>query len=237
MVVRIAIIPARGGSKRLPHKNILPLGGKPMLGWTVEAALQSGTFDKVLVSTDDAKIANIGRSFGADVPFLRDANADDHAPVSQAITTALSQAENHWQRKFDVVAQLMPNCPLRTSADIQAAVTHFDENELSFQISSFRFGWMNPWWAFKTDVQGAPESLFGEATSMRSQDLPELLCPTGAIWLARRDAFLDAGTYYGTGWTPHVLDWMSAIDIDDHDDFRMAEMAMLLRQKNETTPA
>ena len=92
----IAIILARGGSKRLPRKNIHDFHGKPLLAWSVEAALQSGQFDRVLVSTDDPEIADIARSFGAAVPFLRDSAADDMTPSSEATLAALGQAEQHW---------------------------------------------------------------------------------------------------------------------------------------------
>jgi CMP-N-acetylneuraminic acid synthetase len=93
-VKHIAIILARGGSKRLPRKNILDFHGKPLLAWTVEAALHSGKFDRVLVSTDDREIADIARSFGAEVPFLRKIAAGDHASSSEATLAALQQAED-----------------------------------------------------------------------------------------------------------------------------------------------
>ena len=141
----IAIILARGGSKRLPGKNILDFHGKPMLAWTIEAALQSAQYKHVLVSTDDSEIAAIARSFGAQVPFLRDSAADDITPSSEATLAALGQAEQHWGEQFDVVSQLMANCPLRDAEDITAAVQNFINQSAESQICSFRFGWMNPW--------------------------------------------------------------------------------------------
>lgn len=89
----IAVIPARGGSKRIPKKNIVNLNGKPMIAWTIEAALKSKYIDEVLVSTDDEEIAEIGKDYGAKVPFLRNANADDHSPISLATVRALKQWE------------------------------------------------------------------------------------------------------------------------------------------------
>src|SRR5580698_5131234 len=114
----VAIIPARGGSKRIPGKNIRPLAGKPIIAYTIAAALESGLFERVVVSTDSEAIAAIARQFKAEVPFLRDqALADDFTPVSSATADALLRLDPAGDR-FDSVAQLMPNCPLRTAADV-----------------------------------------------------------------------------------------------------------------------
>lgn len=226
----IAIILARGGSKRLPRKNILDFHGKPMLAWSVEGALQSGQFDQVLVSTDDPEIADIARSFGAAVPFLRDSAADDLTPSSEATLAALRQAEQHWGERFDFVSQLMANCPLRDAADITAAVQNFIKRDAESQISCFRFGWMNPWWAAKLDERGTPDYLFPKARIVRSQDLPPLYCPSGAIWVARASALKSAKTYYVPSHLFHELSWMSAMDIDDAEDLEMAKACFLSKK-------
>lgn len=227
----IAVILARGGSKRLPRKNILDFHGKPMLAWSVEAALQSGQFDQVLVSTDDPEIADIARSFGAAVPFLRNSAQDDMASSSEATLAALSQAEAHWSIRFDVVTQLMANCPLRDAGEIRSAVETFTSREAPSQISCFRFGWMNPWWAAKLDAQGTPHYLFPEARLERSQDLPPLYCPSGAIWIARTLSLKTEKTFYAPGHTFHPLNWISAMDIDDAEDMEMAKACFLIKQQ------
>lgn len=219
---RIAIIPARGGSKRIPRKNIIDFDGKPMIAWTIEAALKSQCFDHVLVSTDSEEIAEVAIAAGATAPFLRKENADDSAPSSLATISALKQAETHWQTSFDQIAQLMPNCPLRKAEHIRAAMDNFQTYKLNYQISCFRFGWMNPWWAVKLDGDRVPTRLFSEAMSKRSQDLEHLYCPTGAIWIAGRDALLEAGTFYGPDHRYFPMNWIRAVDIDDMDDCRMA---------------
>ncbi len=226
----IAVILARGGSKRLPRKNILDFHGKPMLAWSVEAALQSGQFDQVLVSTDDPEIADIARSFGGAVPFLRNAAQDDVASSSEATLAALSQAEEHWGTQFDVVTQLMANCPLRDAEEIRGSVEAFASRETPSQISCFRFGWMNPWWATKLDVQGTPDYLFPEARLERSQDLPPLYCPSGAIWIAHAQSLKTEKTFYLTGHTFHPLNWVSAMDIDDAEDLEMAKACFLIKK-------
>jgi len=227
----IAIILARGGSKRLPHKNILDFHGKPMLAWSIEAALQSGQYDKVLVSTDDPQTAEIGRSFGAEVPFLRVSAADDLAASSEATLAALNQAEQFWGTQFDVVSQLMANCPLRDSADITLAVKNFIKRSADSQISSFRFGWMNPWWAAKVDDEGIPAFVFPETIKSRSQDLPPLYCPSGALWIARVEALKSSKTFYTSNHTFHELSWMSAMDIDDKEDMEMAKACFMLKYR------
>ena len=226
----IAIIPARGGSKRIPGKNILDFNGRPMIAWTIDAALESGIFDKVLVSTDSEEIAEVGLSLGASVPFLRQGSADDNAPSSEATLGSLMQAEKYWNGCFDFIAQLMPNCPLRTALDIRKSFDSFYPSDSNFQISVFRFGWMNPWWAMKMDESGAPQPLFREALESRSQDLDPLYCPTGALWIAERASFVAAGTFYGPNYRLCELPWLSGVDIDDYDDLRMADACFNLRK-------
>jgi CMP-N-acetylneuraminic acid synthetase len=231
VVKHIAMILARGGSKRLPRKNILDFHGKPMLAWTVEAAIKSGQFDRVLLTTDDSEIADIGRSYGAEVPFLRNAALDDMATSSEATLVALSQAEDYWGVQFDAVTQLMANCPLRDAGDIKSSIEAFANRDVSSQISCFRFGWMNPWWAVKLDAQGTPDYLFPEARLARSQDLPPLYCPSGAIWTARVQALKAEKTFYAHGHTLYPLSWISAIDIDDDKDMEMAKACFLIKQQ------
>ncbi|WP_412852674.1 cytidylyltransferase domain-containing protein [Ectothiorhodospira shaposhnikovii] len=225
---RIAIIPARGGSKRIPHKNIIDFCGKPMIAWTIQAAKQTELFDRIIVSTDDPKIAEVSIAWGAEVPFLRSKYADDFTAVSEATSSALQQARSYWDESYSSVTQLMANCPLRTADDINHAISRFETLNRAFQISCFKYGWMNPWWSVKLDVAGHPERLFPEAASQRSQDLPELFCPTGAIWVANADDLMKSKTFYGPNHVFEPISWESAIDIDDYDDLRLAE-ALCLR--------
>jgi N-acylneuraminate cytidylyltransferase len=224
----IAIIPARGGSKRIPRKNVVDFFGKPMMAWTVEAALQSGIFGTVLVSTDDAGIAETAKRFGAEAPFLREAHADDTAPSSLATLAALEQMERYTGESFETVVQLMPNCPLRGADDIARAVGNFRAHDAPMQISCVRFGWMNPWWAASLDGQGRPSPKFPDALSRRSQELDPLYCPTGAIWVAKAAALRQAQTFYGEGHVYFPLDWKAGIDIDDAQDLEMAKAAFAL---------
>lgn len=228
----IAIIPARGGSKRIPRKNIIDFNGKPIIAWTIEAALKSGKFNKVLVSTEDEEIAEVSRNFGADVPFLRDSSYDDHSPVSQASTRALIQAEIHWKTEYDNAVQLMANCPMRSSEEIIEFHDHFISGKHDFLISCFKFGWQNPWWAFKSDGKEDHEFIFPNNLGLRSQDLPQLYCPTGSIWMAKSKLLKETKTFYGENQKFKEIDWISSIDIDDYDDLFIAKkLAMTKLQK------
>jgi N-acylneuraminate cytidylyltransferase len=229
----IAIIPARSGSKRIFNKNIIEFMGKPMIAWTIEAAQKSGIFSEILVSTDSEDISEIAKKYGAAVPFLRDPEyADDHTPVSLATLSALIQMELYKSTKYDVVVQMMPNCPCRTAEDIIAAYKNFLSAGANFQISVFQYGWMNPWWAMRLDKKSmSPVPVFPEAFSKRSQDLDDLFCPTGAIWISRADPLKNEKTFYGKGYKVFPVNWQSAMDIDDKDDLEMAETIMIMRNK------
>jgi CMP-N-acetylneuraminic acid synthetase len=223
----VAIIPARGGSKRIPHKNIVDFCGKPLIAWTIEAAQHAGIFDAIVVSTDDEEIAKVSREYGAEVPFLRDKKADDFSPVSEAIIRTIEQLES-FGRTFDLVVQLFAVCPLRTSDEIINAVRFFNERKAPLVVSCFKFVGMNPWWAIKLDDQFRGERLFNEI-NMRSQDIPDLYSPTGAIWIAEIETLLREGTFFGKDQIFWEIDWISGIDIDDDKDLKLAAALKSLR--------
>jgi N-acylneuraminate cytidylyltransferase len=228
---RIAIIPARGGSTRLPRKNILDFFGKPMIAWTIEAALDSGLFKRVIVSTESEEVAAAARAHGAEVPFLRRTAFDDQTPVGDATIDTLRQCESHLGETYEMVAQLFAVCPIRDQTDIRESVEVFERSGSQFQISCFRYSGGNPWWAMRLDDKRRATALFPEALEQRSQDLPPLYCPTGAIWLARLPALFEAGTFYGPDCRFEPISWQSAIDIDDADDVALAKAVFLLKQE------
>jgi len=214
---------------RIPQKNIVEFCGKPLIGWTIEAAQQSGIFSRILVSTDDPEIAAIAEKWGVAVPFLRNRYHDDNASVSMATIYALDQVQKQFSEEFENVIQLMPNCPLRESSHIQESHEHFISHNDAFQLSCFKFGWTNPWWAMTLDNKGRPSPLHPGALNQRSQDLEKLYCPSGAIWIANIAALRQSGTFYGPAHRFHPLDWKAAIDIDDREDMEMAEALYHMR--------
>jgi N-acylneuraminate cytidylyltransferase len=225
----LAVIPARGGSKRLPRKNLLPLGGLPMVAHTIRAATRSGCFARVVVSTDDPELAAVAREHGAEVPFMRDARlADDHTPVSAVAVDALRRLASQSER-YELVSLLLPNCPLRDAEDVRASYAAFLAQPFAAQVSVCRYGWLNPWWALRRGEDGAAAPLFPEALKRRSQDLPPLFCPTGAVWWSRADALIEHGTFHQEPRALFELPWDHAVDIDDEADLRLAEALLAMR--------
>ena len=230
----IAVIPARGGSKRIPGKNIRPLAGKPLIAYTIEAALESALFHRVVVSTDSEEIASVARNSGAEIPFLRSPQiSDDVTPISAATADALERLDPDGTQ-YEFVAQLMANCPLRTSEDLVASFEQFSRTAADSQISVVRYGWQNPWWAMKRDASSfALEPLFPHEMSARSQDLPELFCPTGAIWWGKTTVIREQRTFHiprRTGWE---IEWQHGVDIDTPEDMAFAETLLSLTHRQE----
>jgi pseudaminic acid cytidylyltransferase len=226
MSAALAVIPARGGSQRVPRKNIREMRGRPLIAYSIEAALNSGVFARVVVSTDDAEIADVARELGAEVPFLRaSALADDITPVSRATIDVIDRLEEDGEA-YPEVCQLLPNCPLRTHDDVVASHRQFTDRQADAQISVARYGWQSPWWAMRRAPDGSLEPLFPDAMQQRSQDLSELFCPTGAVWWARTDALRRAGTFHLAGRTGWEIDWTHGLDIDTEEDWRLADALM-----------
>lgn len=223
----LAVIPARGGSKRLPRKNVLPLAGRPLLEYTVNAALGSGAFERVVVSTDDDEIAAVAKAAGAEVLSRPAKLANDDTPASEVTLAALTALGG--SDRYPVVAQLMPNCPLRDANDVRTSAAAFAAAGAPFQVSVAPYGYQVAWWAMTLAANGELEPLYPEAIKRRSQDLPPAYCPSGAIWWAKSDALESAGTFYGPGVRGEPLTWEHALDIDEAADLELA--AVILRGK------
>jgi len=221
---RLAVIPARGGSRRVPGKNVRPLLGRPALAYTVDAALRSGLFERVVVSTDSEAVAEVALRCGAEVPFLRDAAlADDNTPVSAATADMLKRLDpmREW---CATVAQLMPNCPLRTVDDVRDSHAAFVAGGSCSQISVAEFGWQNPWWSMRLGAGGELVPLFPSEVTRRSQELTPLYCPTGAIWWATAETLRREGSFHVSGRTGWVIPWERAVDVDTESDWAMLEL-------------
>lgn len=227
MVKSIAIIPARSGSKRLPDKNIYPFFDKPMIAYTIEACIASQKFDKILVSTDSEKYADIAKQYGAEVPFLRNKYNDDFCTVSESVLYSLHQAEEFYNEQFNIIALAMANCPIRNYNDIINGYENFVSNGYESQISCFKYGYMKPWWAIKLDKNHKGTYLHPEIINKRSQNLEELFCPTGALWICKADHLKKYSSFYGNHnfWE---INWKSAVDIDDYEDLEFAKAIHML---------
>lgn len=221
----IAIIPARGGSKRLPRKNVLPLAGKPLIMWSIEAALASKYIDKIIVSTDDTEIADISRAAGASVPFLRPAElASDTASSADVVIHALDYLESQ-EEYYDYIVLLQPTSPLRTSADINVALELCIEKDANSIISVCETD-HSPLWENTLPPDHSMVGFINEnITKLRSQDLPTYYRINGAIYICKTEKLLKERTFFiNKHIYAYVMSKLDSVDIDDKIDFIIAEI-------------
>jgi CMP-N-acetylneuraminic acid synthetase len=217
----LAIIPARGGSKRIKNKNIVNFKGEPMIAKTIKIAKKCKFIDQIVVSSESKKILNICKSYGVNTPFLRDTAYDDKSSIQKATLVAVKQSESYYS-KFDVVIQLMANCPVRKIETLNSSIRHFFSKKKKSQISFFEYGFANPWWAHKIkDKNITPLSRKNIFT--RSQDLEKLYCPTGSIWISFIDTLKKYKTFYSPDYGYFLMNFDEAIDIDTYEDLNLAK--------------
>jgi CMP-N,N'-diacetyllegionaminic acid synthase len=221
----LSIIPARGGSKGIPGKNIVPLFGKPLLGWTIEASLGSTYVERTIVSTEDEEIASIARNFGAEVPFLRPAFlSHDVTPTLEVLQHVISRlkADEGWIP--DAVITLQPTSPLRTSEDIDEAVLKFkaDPNADSL-VSCIEIPHIfHPASVMKLNSNGYLESFLQGSHYTRRQDKPHVLARNGAAIYITRTTCLDKFVWGGNALA-YLMDEERSVDIDTITDLQLAE--------------
>lgn len=213
----LALIPARGGSKRLKRKNIREFAGRPMIEWTIDAARDSGVFLRVVVSTDDEEIASIASAAGAEVLMRGEEISNDQATLLQVIQHAVDRYA------VNSVCLLLANCPLRNAEDIQKSSTVLDQGNVPAALSVSSFLWTPPFRALALNNDGVIDWVFKDWSDKKSQLYPEVVCPTGAIYWCRSDVIKEAKSLYVPGLRAIQLPWHRSIDIDTLEDFQMAE--------------
>lgn len=215
----LAMIPARGGSKGIKDKNITPLAGKPLITYTIEAALQSRYIDRVVVSTDSEKIAEVARNAGADVPFLRPAElASDTAKSIDAVLHCIQVCQG------DIFLLLQPTSPLRTAEDIDAAIETFIAHGEKGLCSVNEIG-DHPILTRTMDEEGNLKPLMGENSTVRRQDMPAFYHVNGAIYINRIDE-INRDTSFNDNPVGYVMPRQRSVDIDTAEDLRIAEMIL-----------
>jgi pseudaminic acid cytidylyltransferase len=215
----VAIIPARGGSKRIPRKNLKPFDGVPMIVRSIRTALDCGLFDQVVVSTDDEEIADVARAHGAQVPFVRPVElADDFTGTAAVIVHALNQLP-----VFDYVCCIYATAPLLQAKYLRQGhellVQHPDKS-FAFSVAGFGFPVQR---ALTLDEQGALTSLYPEFRHTRSQDLPEAYQDAGQFYWGRREAWLRGDVLFSPASLPVILPRHLVQDIDTLEDWTRAE--------------
>lgn len=215
----VAIIPARGGSKRIPRKNLLPFDGVPMIVRSIRTALDSGLFEQVVVSTDDAEIAELALAHGAQVPFLRPADlADDFTGTAAVIVHALQQLP-----AFDYACCIYATAPLLQARYLRQGFELLEQHPnkaFAFSVCSFGFPVQR---ALTLDGQGALSALYPEFRNTRSQDLPEAFQDAGQFYWGRSEAWLRGEVLYSPASLPVILPRHLVQDIDTLEDWKRAE--------------
>ena len=218
----LALIPARGGSKGIPRKNIRLIAGKPLIAWTIEAALRSGLLDAVVVTTDDPEIAEVARRAGAQVPFLRPAAlAQDDSPGIAPVLHALDMLPG-----YDAVLLLQPTSPLRSTDDIDACLS-LAQTRHAMSVVSVTEPENHPDWTYRLDADQRLTRLSGEAPAARRQDLPQVVSLNGALYYARTDWLRQGQRLVAPETLAYLMPRMRSIDIDTMLDWQLAELLLL----------
>lgn len=215
-----AIIPARGGSKRLPRKNLLPLANKPLISWTIDSAKKSKYIDHIFVSTDDKEIAQISRDYGIEIPELRPSKlALDTSSTDDVITYTIEK----YAADYDIILLLQPTSPLRTTKNIDDALELFVSKNANSVISVTPCE-HSPLWANTLPSDLSMDNFIKANATARSQDLDDYYRLNGAIYI------LDLGIYkknkeikYDNNTFAYVMENINSIDIDNLYDFKLAE--------------
>jgi pseudaminic acid cytidylyltransferase len=220
--MKIAVIPARGGSKRIPRKNIKPFCGKPMIAWSIEVARASGLFDHIVVSTDDAEIAEVAKVHGAEVPFMRPAAlSDDHTATSPVVVHAMERYREHGHMP-DPVCCIYATAPFVTAADLQRGLQTMTDtgSDFAFSVTSYAFPIQR---AIKLTQEGRVEMFQPENFNTRSQDLEEAWHDAGQFYWGRAEAWLTGKPIFSANAAPVMLPRHRVQDIDTPEDWVRAE--------------
>lgn len=220
--MKLAIIPARGGSKRIPRKNIKPFCGKPMIAWSIEVALESGCFDRIIVSSDDAEIAEVARSFGAEAPFIRPAElSDDHTGTIPVIAHAIGWVSQQIA-PLDFACCLYATAPFVRAEDLRRGYDLLQQSgaDYAFSVTSYAFPIQR---AIRITADQRVEMFNPEHFTTRSQDLEEAFHDAGQFYWGRAAAWLASKPIFSHDAAPVTLPRHRVQDIDTPEDWERAE--------------
>lgn len=229
----LALIPARGGSKGIPNKNLALLGGKPLLAWTVLAAKQVKSIERVVVTTDSLEIASAASEYQAETPFIRPAElALDDTPGMAPLVHAIQWLEEHQNYRPEYVMCLQPTSPLRSASDIETAIEIVLAKNADGVVSVAPVK-QHPEWMKKIDAEGRLQDyLTSEHLAIRRQDLSATYALNGAIYMARRHIVLEKLTWYTHETYAYIMPSERSIDIDTPWDLRLADMILRDQENN-----
>ena len=228
--MRLCVIPARGGSKRIPRKNIKSFCGQSMIGYSIKAAIASGCFDKIIVSTDDQEIAEVAKSFGAAVPFMRpDELANDYTATIPVIKHAIEWFDDQGQSPSEVCC-LYATAPFVQADSIRKAYKKMKQEKVDycFTVTSFAFPIQR---AIKITAENRIEMFYPEHFETRSQDLEESYHDAGQFYWGKAEAFKQQKPLFSKSATPYILPQHLVQDIDTMEDWKKAELTYKIIQK------
>ncbi len=221
-MANLAIIPARGGSKRIPRKNVKDFFGRAVISYSIEVAIQSGLFDEVMVSTDDVEIAEVAEKFGAKIPFIRsDLNSGDFATTLDVIKEVLAFYREKQLKSFDAVCCIYPAAPLIQIRHLQSGLAKLQVQQLDSVFPVVEFDYP-VWRGLEMDEEGKPKLIWEEFRDSRSQDLRKVYHDAGQWYWLRPDRISDSIFTANSGAL--VLLEEEAHDIDTMSDWKMAEL-------------
>jgi len=216
----VAVIPARGGSKRLPRKNILPFCGRPMLAWTVKVAIETGLFERVIVSTEDEEISKVAIEAGAEVDVRRPELASDTAKVAEVCLDLLNR-EKQKGRSYDVLCCLYATAPLRNTQDIVLTVEKVGVGKANYAVAVTKYD-LPPHQALKVIEEELVIPMWPELVNERSDVIGELVVDNGSTYAVNVAEFKKTPGFFGEKLAVHVMPKERSIDIDEIDDFELA---------------
>lgn len=225
----LAVVPARGGSRGIPRKNIVPVGGKPLIAWTADAALASSVVDRAILSSEDAEILEAGRAAGLDTPFVRPAElARDDTPGIDPVLHALDVLEAEGET-FGWVVLLQPTSPLRSAADIDGAAQLCIDRDAPAAVSVTAAD-KSPWWMFHLADGSRMEPLFDPDTRPhRRQDAPPVFVLNGAVYVARVSWLRRSRSFLTDETVGYVMPRERSVDVDEPADLHVVEALLAER--------
>ena len=231
----LGVIPARGGSKSVPHKNLAPLNGKPMMVYTIEAAQNSQLMTHFVVSSEDEKIIQVARQYGAPAPFIRPAEfATDEAPSLPVVQHAVREMESRLDIVFDYVVMLQATSPLRTGADIDTALEKLIRTGADSVVSVVRIAHHHPARMRFIEDDLLVQLPMGEQKELqRRQDLPPVYIRNGAIFATRREVVMEKNSFLGKVSRPYLMPESRSSNVDTKFDFLVVEVMMQHPEKVE----
>ena len=224
----LGVITARGGSKRLPTKNVLDLAGKPLIGWTIEAALKSRYIDEFIVSTEDVEIAEISKNYGANVPFMRPKElSSDNVHPAEAVIHAVNYFITEQKKEFEYVLLLQPTSPLRNEHNIDKAIEFLYSTKADAVVSVCEAEHSPLWYNTLPENLSMTKFLRDDLKGKMSQDLPTYYRVNGAIYISKVKRLMVEGTFFlPDNIFAFVMDVNKSVDIDSIVDFKLAESLM-----------